>query len=106
MRAWRFGWGAPLAKSRNPAAYLLGKIEGDDIKQAVALYRSDDLGATWKRLNDASQGWGQASVVNGNRQTPGRVYVGTKGRDIFYGDMSAAMSTHAAARSTRSARAK
>jgi hypothetical protein len=84
-KAWRFGWGLPLPGRKNPTAYMMGKIAGDDIKQTVALYRSDDMGATWVRLNEASQGWGQAITVNGDRQVAGRIYVGTNGRGIFYG---------------------
>lgn len=83
-RAWRFGWGFNKAKA--PVAYVLGTVRGDNIARTVALYRSDDMGKTWLRLDDANRGWGQASVINGDRQVPGRVYVGTNGRGIFYGD--------------------
>lgn len=85
-KAWAFGWGAPLAPNAPPIAYLLGRVASSGIKE-VAMYRSLDKGATWQLINDPqTQGWGQATVVNGDRQTPGRVYVGTNGRGIFYGD--------------------
>lgn len=84
-RAWRFGWGRPAVGSKTPVAFLLGRVRGSGVKE-VALYRSDDLGKTWARIDDDCPGWGQASVITGDRQTPGRVYVGTNGRGIFYGD--------------------
>jgi hypothetical protein len=82
-RAWAFGWGKGKTA---PIAYVLGKVTGDTIAQDVALYRSDDMGKTWQRLNGPEQGWGQGITVVGDRQTEGRVYVGTNGRGIFYGD--------------------
>ena len=85
-KAWAFGWGAPFAGNTTPVAYLLGKVEGDTTPQTVALYRSLDMGASWERLNGPEQGFGQGIVVQGDRQTPGRVYVGTNGRGIFYAD--------------------
>lgn len=86
QKAWAFGWGAPLDAATPPVAYLLGRVAGDDTPQKVALYRSLDLGKTWERINAPDNGWAMGIVVNGDRQTPGRVYVGTNGRGIFYGD--------------------
>lgn len=83
-RAWHFAWG--FNREKEPVAYLLGKVRGDSIQQSVALYRSDDMGKSWRRLNEANQGWGQVSVMNGARQVAGRVYIGTNGRGIFYGE--------------------
>lgn len=84
-RAWRFGFGKGSAGNDRPVAYVLGRLKGDDAKD-VALFRSGDLGATWQRIDNPRYGWGQATVVNGDRQTADRVYVGTNGRGIFYGD--------------------
>ncbi len=79
------GAGAPPAPGAPATLWLLGTIEGEtDPPRSV--YRSDDLGANWARIDDASLGWPSESVIVGDRQTPGRVYVGTNGRGIFRAD--------------------
>jgi photosystem II stability/assembly factor-like uncharacterized protein len=54
---------------------------------AVGLYRSDDEGATWVRINDEQHQWGNRfECISGDPRIYGRVYVGTNGRGILYGD--------------------
>ena len=43
-------------------------------------------GATWVRINDAGHGYGQIRVITGDPRIYGRVYFGTGGRGIIYGD--------------------
>lgn len=78
----------------------------------VGYYRSDDEGATWTQINDLSLGFGSVSanvmaadprvygryVVEGKMWIPAyhllfRVYIGTNGRGIFYGDVSSTSGT-------------
>lgn len=56
------------------------------------LYASDDDGATWTDVQGDEQGFGtivsEKVKVAGSANTPGRVYVGTNGRGVFYGSAS------------------
>lgn len=82
-----FGKGKPGGKS--PALYLFGQIGGprpaSDLDADVQLYRSDDLGLTWVRVNDDSHQFAGAGTITGDNQAWGRVYVCTGGRGIFAG---------------------
>lgn len=72
-----------------PALYLFGQIGGprpaSEHEADVRLYRSDDLGRTWARVNNDAQGFAGAGTITGDNQVWGRVYVCTGGRGIFVG---------------------
>jgi len=56
---------------------------------AAGLYRSDDEGATWVRINDAEHQWGNRfECIAGDPRVYGRLYVGTNGRGVLYGDIA------------------
>ncbi len=56
---------------------------------AAGLYRSDDEGATWVRINDAAHQWGNRfECIAGDPRVYGRLYVGTNGRGVLYGDIA------------------
>jgi hypothetical protein len=75
---------AALGKD-HPAIYL---ASGGGSAEA-GLYRSDDEGTTWIRINDAQHQWGNRfECISGDPRIYGRVYVGTNGRGIFYGDIA------------------
>ena len=79
--AYALGFGkAPPGKSY-PALYLIGKI-GD----VVGFFRSDDVGVTWVRINDDRHQYGFCTIITGDPRVYGRVYVGTGGRGIVYGE--------------------
>ncbi len=60
---------------------------GNGMKQGI--YRSDDVAATWVRVNDDQNQWGNRyTCIAGDPRIYGRVYVGTDGRGIFYGDIA------------------
>lgn len=63
------------------ALYLVGKVSGQ-----AGIFRSDDLGASWRRINDDAHQWGLILQIAGDPKTYGRVYLGTHGRGILYGD--------------------
>ncbi|MER5226728.1 RICIN domain-containing protein [Streptomyces flaveus] len=79
-----FGKAAPGAAYQ--ALYLIGTV-----KDVTGVFRSTDKGATWLRVNDDAHQWGSiggGGVITGDPDTYGRVYVGTNGRGLQYGDPS------------------
>lgn len=76
-----FGFGKAAPGKKYPALYLAGIINGTD-----GIYRSDDEGKNWIRINDDKHNWGLILQISGDPKRYGRVYVGTHGRGIFYGD--------------------
>ncbi|KAF8475466.1 hypothetical protein BDZ91DRAFT_816990 [Kalaharituber pfeilii] len=83
-RGYAFGLGKPKTTGGYPAIFLVGTVDG-----VAGVYRSDDAGASWFKINDASK-WGggspEAITVAADLRTYGRVYLGTNGRGIFYAD--------------------
>jgi hypothetical protein len=74
-----FGKAAPGRTS--PAVFLVGKVSGVE-----GLFRSDDAGASWVRISDPQHGFGQMRALSGDPRIYGRVYFGTGGRGVLYGD--------------------
>jgi len=67
-----------------PALYAAGSVSGRD-----GLFRSDNRGITWVRINDDRHQWGNRyRCIAGDPRIYGRVYVGTDGRGILYGDIA------------------
>ncbi|TBU35178.1 Oligoxyloglucan reducing end-specific cellobiohydrolase [Dichomitus squalens] len=85
-QAWSIALGAPKTVGGYPAIFAAANIGG------VGYFRSDDAGVNWVQINDAAHGFGSASanVLAADLRTYGRVYIGTNGRGIFYGDASGA----------------
>lgn len=53
----------------------------------TAIWRSDDQGSSWVRVNDAEHEYGRAfRCIAGDPRVFGRVYVGTDGRGVVYGE--------------------
>jgi xyloglucan-specific exo-beta-1,4-glucanase len=78
----QFGIGKPAPGATWPALYAIGTRNG--IK---AVWRSIDGGAGWRRINDDDHQWGlRFRVITGDPRRFGRVYIGTDGRGIVYGD--------------------
>ncbi|WP_372390605.1 WD40/YVTN/BNR-like repeat-containing protein [Xanthomonas sp. NCPPB 3582] len=75
------GIGKPVRDGAPPALYLAGRVAGVD-----GVFRSDDEGAHWRRINDDAHRFGKPYSVTGDPRLPGRVYFATGGRGIFYGD--------------------
>ena len=90
--SFSFGQGRP--GTRTPALYLLGQVGGSrpakEVDADVQLYRSDDLGHSWVRINDDAHGLAGAGTITGGFQVWGRVFVCTGGRGVFYGEPQAA----------------
>ena len=79
--AYSLGFGKAAPGRDWPALYLAGKVG-----KVQALFRSDDNGATWLRINDDQHQYGWVSHVTGDPRIYGRVYFATGGRGIIYGD--------------------
>jgi hypothetical protein len=79
IHAFGFGKGGPQTDS--PALYLIGVVDG-----LRGVFRSDDTARSWIRINDNAQQWGLLLQVTGDPKRYGRIYVGTHGRGIVYGD--------------------
>ncbi|MGX5820710.1 WD40/YVTN/BNR-like repeat-containing protein [Chitinophaga lutea] len=76
-----FAWGAPPGGSTTPTVFSYGTLSG-----VKGMYRSTDLGATWDQIDNGTEVF-PAGVkgLAGDRQVFGRVYVGTGGRGVLYG---------------------
>jgi hypothetical protein len=46
------------------------------------------VGASWTRINDDTHQYGALGAITGDPRVYGRVYVGTEGRGIVYGDIA------------------
>jgi len=62
------------------ASAVIGGIHG--------LFRSDDGGKVWLRINDDQHQYGGIGYITGDPRIYGRVYFGTNGLGIIYGDIS------------------
>lgn len=71
---------APLGRNY-PALYLIGQV--GDVEGA---FRSDDGGLTWVCMTDPQHGYGTMDEIIGDPRIYGRVYIGTNGRGVLYGD--------------------
>jgi photosystem II stability/assembly factor-like uncharacterized protein len=75
------GFGMPAPGQSYPAVYASALVNG-----AWGVHRSDDAGATWQRIDDPEHQFGYVNHVAGDPRQYGRVYIGTGGRGVFYGD--------------------
>ncbi|CAE6467525.1 unnamed protein product [Rhizoctonia solani] len=98
--ALAIGLGAPKTTGGYPTIFIAGTIGG-----VIGYYRTDDQGANWVKINDAAHGFGAASgnVLTADPRVYGRVYIGTNGRGIFYGEVAGSTTTTATAISSTTA---
>jgi photosystem II stability/assembly factor-like uncharacterized protein len=75
------GFGKAAPGQSHPAVFIWGKVEGVE-----GVFRSDDVGRTWLKLNDARHGFAELRALTGDPNRFGRVYLGVHGRGIVYGD--------------------
>jgi xyloglucan-specific exo-beta-1,4-glucanase len=82
--AQNIGFGKAAPGQTYLALYTIATIGGTQ-----GIFRSDDAGANWIQINDAQHQWGNiGQAITGDPRVYGRVYVGTNGRGIIYGDPS------------------
>ena len=76
------GFGKAPAAKHYPALFAIGAKDG-----VVAIWRSDNAGRSWMRVNDGKHEYARAfRCITGDPRVFGRVYVGTDGRGIVYGE--------------------
>ncbi|MDA8745216.1 hypothetical protein N9N28_11330 [Rubripirellula amarantea] len=78
------GQGKSASEGELPTLFGVGKLDG-----VQGFYRSSDGGKSWIRINDDRHQFGEIRVVAGDPKRFGRVYIGTGGRGIIYGDIDA-----------------
>jgi len=78
--AYRIGFGRSSTAGGYPTIYLCGIVNG-----ALGLYRFDDGGSSWTRINDDGHQFGYVHQVIGDPRVYGRCYVSAEGRGILYG---------------------
>ena len=79
------GFGKGASGKTYPTVYIWGTVGG-----VVGMFRSDDTGATWTRINDDLHqfgGPGNAQLIDGDMNVYGRIYMSSVGRGIIYGDI-------------------
>ncbi|MFZ5988562.1 MAG: dockerin type I domain-containing protein [Bacillota bacterium] len=76
------GFGKAKAGEDYLAIYITGETDG-----LYAVYRSDDMAKNWVRVNDDQHQYGSINyAITGDLRVYGRVFVGTNGRGIVYGE--------------------
>jgi len=79
--AYRLGFGKPKIAGGYPSIYLFGNVKG-----VLGFFRSDDIGASWTRINDDKHQYGKINQIMGDPRVYGRCYVTPVGRGILYGE--------------------
>jgi chitodextrinase len=94
--AYTVGFGMAAPGQSYQAVYLNGIIDGVN-----GVFRSDNAGVTWVRINDDAHQYGWIGrAITGDPRVYGRVYFSTNGRGIVYGDRVGGGSTDTTAPST------
>ena len=83
QEAYQIGFGKAATGQNYPALYMWGRVNN-----VTGIFRSDDTGATWVRINDDQTQFGWIGLVIGDPNVYGRVYFGTGGRGIVVGEIS------------------
>lgn len=77
--------GAAAPGSTTQSVFLYGSASPLGI---AAIYRSDNNGASWVRINDDLHQYGGPTLIQADPRVYGRVYLGMNGRGIIYGEIA------------------
>jgi xyloglucan-specific exo-beta-1,4-glucanase len=84
-----FAFGKPAPRYQHPTVFVSGTIQGVEgffrSDNATSLYGAASE-ATWVKISTQQQALGTVNYVEGDQLNFGRVYVGTGGRGILYGE--------------------
>ncbi|MBA7549100.1 Xyloglucanase [subsurface metagenome] len=80
-KIYTIGFGKAFATDGYPTLFIVGVIDG-----VYGVFRSFDEGENWVRINDDQHQYGSMDYIAGDENIFGRVYIGTHGRGIVYGD--------------------
>ena len=83
QQAGSVGFGKAAPGHSYPAIYINGQISS-----VWGIYRSDDQGSTWVRINDDQHQFGWIKQLTGDPRVYGRCYVAASGRGVLYGDLA------------------
>jgi photosystem II stability/assembly factor-like uncharacterized protein len=78
--AWQVTFGKAAPGQAHPAIYLWGKVKG-----AEGLWRSDDTGQSWTRINDDAHQFGAMRAIAGDPREYGVLYIAPDGRGVMVG---------------------
>jgi hypothetical protein len=78
------GFGMASPEGRPPAIFMNGSVA-----KTEGIFRSDDSGKTWVRVDDPRHQFGWKNAMAGDPRVFGRVYLATGGRGIVYGEPAA-----------------
>ena len=82
------GFGKAASGETYMALYIMAQVDG-----VRGVFRSDDAGASWIRINDDDHQYGIANTsLIGDPRIYGRAYLATNGRGIFYADIAGEVS--------------
>ena len=76
------GFGRAATGTGHPVVYVHGQIGG-----VWGIYRSENQGTNWTRINDNQNQFGNIQQVIGDPKIYGRCYIAAGGRGILYGDI-------------------
>ncbi|MBC7765326.1 MAG: exo-alpha-sialidase [Hyphomonadaceae bacterium] len=82
QRAHMIAFGKNAAGKSNPTVFVYGTIDN-----TIGIFRSDDMGTNWVRVNVSNSTAGNdPNCMGADRQIFGRVYIGTNGSGILFGE--------------------
>lgn len=82
--AFNIGLGKAAPGQTYPALFSVATIGG-----VTGIFRSDDVGVTWIRINDDQHQFGLATgAITGDPRVYGRVYLANNGRGVIFGELS------------------
>jgi photosystem II stability/assembly factor-like uncharacterized protein len=79
--AYKLGFGKSASAGGYPTVYFCGKVGS-----VYGIFRSNDAGASWIRINDDLHQFGWIHQIIGDPDIYGKCYISTEGRGILYGE--------------------
>lgn len=83
------GFGKAAPGKTYPTVYILGSVyDNNNVNIGYGIYRSDDIGVTWIKINNGEQFFTNPQFCAGDENVYGRVYIATNGRGVLYGEIA------------------